>query len=235
MVELNKIYNEDCLEGMKRIADKSVDLILTDPPYNIARENNFATMGRSSIDFGEWDKGFDQFVWLNEVPRILTQNGSAIIFNDWKNVGEIAKYCESIGLVIKDMLRWEKTNPMPRNRDRRYVTDYECAIWVTNKKARWTFNRLSDTYQRPKFIYGVVGGKEKTGHPTQKPLKLMEELLEIHSNKGELVLDCFIGSGSTAIACLNTNRNFIGFELDETYFDLANERITSHINSLEHN
>ena len=134
MVELNKIYNEDCLEGMKRIEDNSIDLILTDPPYNIARENNFATMGRSSIDFGEWDKGFDQLVWLNEIPRILSQNGSAVIFNDWKNIGEIAKYCESIGLVIKDMLRWEKTNPMPRNRDRRYITDYECAIWLTNKK-----------------------------------------------------------------------------------------------------
>ena len=96
MIESNKIYNEDCLDGMKRIADKSVDLILTDPPYNIARENNFTTMGRSSIDFGEWDKGFDQFVWLNEIPRILTQNGSAIIFNDWKNVGE--KHLGDIGI-----------------------------------------------------------------------------------------------------------------------------------------
>ena len=114
MIELNKIYNEDCLEGMKRIEDKSVDLILTDPPYNIARENNFATMGRSSIDFGEWDKGFDQFVWLNEIPRILSQNGSAVIFNDWKNVGEIAKYCETIGLVIKDMLRWQTANAFER-------------------------------------------------------------------------------------------------------------------------
>ena len=157
-----------------------------------------------ALIFGEWDKGFDQFVWLNEIPRILSQNGSVVIFNDWKNVGEIAKYCESIGLVIKDMLRWEKTNPMPRNRDRRYVTDYECAIWVTNKKAKWTFNRGSDTYQRPKFIYGVVGGKEKTGHPTQKPLKLIEELLKIHSNKGDMVLDCFMGSGTTAIAAIWT-------------------------------
>ena len=229
MIELNKIYNEDCLDGMKRIEDKSIDLILTDPPYNIARENNFSTMGRTGIDFGEWDKGFDQFMWLNEIPRILTKNGSAVIFNDWKNIGEIAKYCESIGLVIKDMIRWEKTNPMPRNRDRRYITDYECAIWVTNKKGKWVFNRLSDTYQRPKFVYNVVGGSEKTDHPTQKPLKLMQDLIEIHSNENDIILDCFIRSGTTAIAAINTSRNFIGFELDETYFNLANERISSQL------
>jgi DNA modification methylase len=231
-IELNKIYNMDCLEGMKRIEDKSIDMILADPPYNIARDNNFTTMGRKGIDFGEWDKEFDQFTWLNEIPRILHKNGSVIIFNDWKNIGEIAKHCESIGLIIKDMLRWEKTNPMPRNRDRRYVTDFECAIWLTNKNAKWTFNRLSDTYQRPMFKYGIVSGKEKTIHPTQKPIKLIEELMLIHSNEGDIILDPFMGSGTTAIACINTNRNYIGFELDETYFEVAQKRIKKHLEHL---
>ena len=229
MLEINKIYNEDCLESMKRIDDKTINLILSDPPYNIAKDNNFTTMGRKGLDFGEWDKGFDHFSWLNEIPRILHKDGSVVIFNDWKNIGEIARHCESIGLVIKDMLRWEKTNPMPRNRERRYITDFECAIWLVNKNAKWTFNRLSDTYQRPLFKYGVVGGKEKTIHPTQKPIKLIEELVLIHSNEGDIILDTFIGSGTTAIACLNTNRGYIGFELDKTYFDMANKRIEEHI------
>ena len=218
------LYNGDCLELMKNIPDKLVDLILTDPPYNIARKNNFTTMGRSGIDFGEWDKGFDQFAWLNEIPRILNKNGSVIIFNDWKNVGEIAKYCESIGLVIKDMLRWRKTNPMPRNRDRRYITDFECAVWLTNKGAKWTFHRLGSNYQRPMFEYPVVAGTDKV-HPTQKPVALLEYLIKTYTNEGDLVLDNCMGSGSTGVACMNTKRNFIGMELDEKYFEIAKERI----------
>lgn len=219
------IKQGDCLELMKEIPDGGVDLILTDPPYNIARKNNFQTMGRSGIDFGEWDKGFDQFSWLKEIPRLLSKDGSVIIFNDWKNVGDIARYCEELGLVIKDLLRWQKTNPMPRNRDRRYVTDFECAVWLTNKNAKWTFNRISDTYQRPMFEHSIVSGSEKTIHPTQKPIKLMEELLRIHSNYNDVVFDPFMGSGSTCVACVNTNRHYIGFELDEKYFDIAKNRI----------
>ena len=219
------IKQGDCLELMKDIPDGSIDLILTDPPYNIARKNNFTTMGRAGIDFGEWDKGFEQLEWLAEIPRILKPDGSVVIFNAWANLGDIARRCEELGLVIKDMLRWVKTNPMPRNRDRRYITDYECAIWLTNKNAKWVFHRLSDTYQRPEFSYGVVSGKEKTTHPTQKPIALMEELLLIHSNEGDIVLDPFLGSGTTALAAVNTNRHYIGFELDEKYFDIACKRL----------
>lgn len=147
-------------------------------------------------------------------------------------MGDIAKYCENLGFVVKDMLRWIKTNPMPRNRDRRYITDYECGIWLTNTKAKWVFNRQDKNYQRPEFTYGVVSGKEKTIHPTQKPVKLMEELLKIHTNKNQLVLDPFMGSGSTGVACLNTNRNFIGIELDQKCFEIAKERIENTLKEL---
>ena len=214
----------DCIELMKYIPNDSIDLIATDPPYNIARKNNFRTMGRSGIDFGEWDKGFDQFGWLEHIPRILSKDGSVVIFNDWKNIGEIAKHCESLGLVIKDMLRWEKTNPMPRNRERRYITDFECAIWLTNKNAKWQFHRLNKSYQRPVFRHSVVSGAEKI-HPTQKPVKLMEEIIMIHSSPDAVVLDPFMGSGSTGVACVNTGRNFIGMELDDWYFGVAENRI----------
>jgi DNA modification methylase len=216
----------DCLEVMKTIPDNSIDAIITDPPYNIARKNNFKTMGRAGIDFGEWDKGFDLFSYIDEVPRILKKNGSVVIFNDWKNVGEIARYCESKGLVIKDMLRWEKANPMPRNRDRRYITDYECAIWCTNKNAKWTFNRQDDKYQRPLFKGALTKKSEKTYgvHTTQKPLWLMEELLKIHTNENDVILDMFMGSGTTMVACRNLNRNGIGIEMDENYFNIAVSR-----------
>ena len=132
-----QLYQGDCLEVMKNIPDKSVDLVLTDPPYNIARDNNFTTMGRAGIDFGEWDKGADLFSYIKEVSRVLTKDGSFVVFNDWKNLGDIARFAESLDFETKDMLRLKKTNPMPRNRDRRYVTDYECAVWFTKTEVEF--------------------------------------------------------------------------------------------------
>lgn len=211
----------DCLEKMKSIESDSVDLVLTDPPYNIARGNNFTTMGRAGIDFGEWDKGADLFTYINECYRVLAKNGSFIVFNDWKNLGDISRYAESLGFVTKDMIRLEKRNPMPRNRDRRYITDFECAIWFTMPKAKWVFNRQDDKYQRPKFVKSI----DKGFHPTQKSLSLMEDLLMIHSNKGDIIVDPFMGSGTTGLACKNLNRSFIGIEMDENYFNIAKNRI----------
>ena len=156
----------------------------------------------------------------------LDKNGSFIVFNDWKNLGDISRYAEDLGFVTKDMLRLEKTNPMPRNRDRRYITDYECAIWFTMPKAKWVFNRQHDKYQRPKFVHSI----DKGLHPTQKSLGLMTDLINIHSNEGDVVLDCFLGSGSTGVAAINTNRKFIGIELDKDYFAIAEQRINEATN-----
>jgi len=221
----------DCLKIMENLIEQgvTVDAIITDPPYNIARDNNFHTMGRKGIDFGEWDKDFDLFSWIDKGVQLLNKDGSMIIFNDWKNLGDICNYAESKGMIVKDMLRWEKSNPMPRNRDRRYITDYECAIWLVNKNAKWVFNRTDEKYQRPKFVGSLTPQNERTGHTTQKPVYLMEELIKIHTNQKDLVLDPFMGSGTTGIACKNLNRNFIGIELDDKYFKIAKERIEKHI------
>lgn len=224
MVDI-KLMKGDCLELMKEIPDGSVDMVLTDPPYNIARENNFKTMGRAGIDFGDWDKGFDLFSYIDEIPRIIKKGGNLVIFNDWKNLGDISRYAEDKGFVIKDIMRWEKINPMPRNRDRRFITDCEFAVWLVYGKGKWVFNRQSESYDRPLFKHGVVSGKEKTSHTTQKPVELMEDILLTLSEVGSVVLDPFMGSGSTGVACVNTNRNFIGIELDDEYFEIAEKRI----------
>jgi len=220
-----ELIQGDCLEKMKDIPDGSVDATITDPPYNIARDNNFNTMGRSGIDFGEWDKGADLFSYIDEVYRVLKNGGYFVVFNDWKNLGDIARYSEKLGFDTKDMIRLEKTNPMPRNRDRRYITDYECAVWFVKPKAKWTFNRQSDTYERPKFVASI----EKGLHPTQKNIKLMEWLIKIHTKETDTVLDPFMGSGSTGVACKNINRNFIGIELDPEYFKIAEKRINENL------
>lgn len=221
-----QLFKGDCLEVMKLIPDGSVDAIITDPPYNIAQKNNFTSMGRRGIDFGEWDKGFDLFSYIDLLPRICSKDANLVIFNDWKNVGEIAKYARDKGFEIKDMLRWEKSNPMPRNRDRRFVVDYEVAIWLTaSKKSKWVFNRQSDNYDRPLFRGALVPQSEKTEHTTQKPLWLMETIIKTLTNEQQTILDPFMGSGSTGVAAVNTGRRFIGIEMDDKYFEIAEQRI----------
>jgi site-specific DNA-methyltransferase (adenine-specific) len=143
------------------------------------------------------------------------------VFNAWRNLGLIADYAEKQGFDTKDMIRLEKSNPMPRNRDRRYITDYECAIWFVKNGAKWTFNRQDSKYQRPKFVASIESGL----HPTQKNLSLMENLVKIHSNQGDMVIDPFMGSGTTGVACKNLGRKFIGIEQNADYFDIAKNRI----------
>ena len=224
-----KLINGNNLDVLSDIPDNSIDLILTDPPYNISRKNNFESLNRAGIDFGYWDKNADLFTWIDKVPRIVKKGASIIIFNGWRNLNGIAERLEKNGFVVKDIIRWEKTNPMPRNRDRRYIVDYEFAIWAVEKHNKWIFNRQSDKYDRSEIRVPIASASEKAfgAHPTQKPVKLMEELLLRHSDKNDMVLDPFMGSGSTGIACLNTNRDFIGIELDENYFEIAKKRITT--------
>ena len=231
-----KLINGNNLDVLSDIPDNSIDLILTDPPYNISRKNNFESLNRAGIDFGDWDKNADLFTWIDKVPRIVKKGASIIIFNGWRNLNGIAERLEKNGFVVKDIIRWEKTNPMPRNRDRRYIVDYEFAIWAVEKHNKWIFNRQSSTYDRSEIKMPIASRAEKKfgAHPTQKPVKLMEELVMRHSNNNAIVLDPFMGSGSTGVAAINTNRDFIGIELDQTYFKIAENRINEAQTFLKH-
>lgn len=224
-----KLYKGDCLSVFKELGGLGVkfDAIITDPPYNISRENGFHTMGRAGIDFGEWDKNFDLTSWINSCEPLLKKGGNIVIFNDWKNMSKIVEELEKNGFEIKDLIRWKKTNPMPRNRDRRFITDYEVAVWAVKKGAKWTFNRLSDTYERPEIVCGITSKGEKLngGHPTQKPIEVMEWVINRLTDEGDLVLDPFMGSATTGVACINTNRRFIGVELEEEYFNMGCNRL----------
>lgn len=206
-----------------------VDHIITDPPYVISQKNNFSTMksaNRKGVDFGVWDANFDVTDWIEKYSKLVNENGSIIIFCSYRYISYIIDALEECGFVVKDFIEWKKSNPMPRNINRRYVQDTEFAIWAVNKKAKWVFNKPEDVpYLRSSFMTSTVSGLERTIHPTQKSLELMRHLVRIHSNENDVILDMFMGSGTTGVAALMENRKFIGIEISEQYFEIAKSRI----------
>lgn len=226
------IFNDDAYKKIDDFFTENliVDHIITDPPYNISKENNFSTMNhpRAGVDFGEWDKGkFDLFSWIRPYSKLISPDGSFIIFCSYKFISYIIDVLESeeVGFVVKDVLIWQKSNPMPRNINRRYVQDMEFAIWAVRKNAKWVFNKpVEIPYLRSLFKFSVVNGKEKNGHPTQKSLALMKEIISIHTNKNQVILDPFMGSGTTGIAALELGRKFIGIEKEINFFEISKNR-----------
>jgi DNA modification methylase len=227
------LYNSDAYEIIDTLYSKQikVDHIITDPPYNISQENNFNTMNnpRTGVDFGDWDRGkFNLYSWIPLYAKLLNANGSMIIFCSYRYISYLVDTLESesTGMIVKDIIVWQKSNPMPRNINRRYVQDMEFAIWAVKKNAKWVFNKpLDKPYLRSVFTTSLVSGSERLGHPTQKSLKLMQEIINIHTNDNQIILDPFMGSGTTGEAALRLGRRFIGIELNEKYFNLSTKRL----------
>lgn len=225
-----KLYNGDCLDIMNSLIKDGikVDTVITDPPYNISRPNNFKTMGsaaRVGMDFGEWDKNFDLVSWINPMSKLLKENANVVIFNAWENLSAIKNACEKNNIIIKRCLVLNKTNPAPFNRDRMFVNDVEFALWgVYNSKgepSNWTFNR----YHPVEKCVMNTQVQSSDLHPTMKDLLVIKHLVKLLSNENDIILDCFMGSGTTGVACKEYRRNFIGIEIDKKYFDIAQDRI----------
>lgn len=204
-----------------------VDAIITDPPYNISKENNFHTLlGRKGINFGDWDTNFNHLEWLSIYLSKLKKGGTLLIFCSIQQISSYIDYLEENGCTFKQLIRWVKTNPMPRNTSRLYLNDCEYCIWAVKDGDKWTFNKPEDKpYLLPEIKTGLCGGNEKTKHPTQKPLEVMEYLINIHTKPNDLILDPFMGSGSTGCASINLDRQFIGIEMDDEYYNIAISRI----------
>ena len=225
------LYNNDCLDIMKHIPKESIDLVITDPPYNISRETNFHTMkGRRGtvMDFGEWDKNADILSYIHPLSNVLNVGSNVVIFNCWENLGNIAKIMKSNDITPKRCLVLNKSNPAPFNRDRLFVNDVEFAIWGVYKNKKWVFNRQD---KLEKCIFGTTVQSKKY-HPTMKDIKVIIKLVEILSNPNQIVIDPFLGSGTTAIACEKLNRRWIGIELSEDYCEIAKTRIKAVSNNL---
>lgn len=212
------------------IEDNSIDCILTDPPYNISRETNFHTLKgaiRQGMDFGNWDKEFNLTDYISLLPRVLKENSNVVIFNAWENLGEIANVCRDFNITPKRCLVLSKSNPAPFNRDRMFVNDVEFAIWgiynSKSKPSKWTFNR-ENALERCVIPTTVQSSKYPS---TMKDLKVMEYLVRVLTNPNDTVLDLFMGSGTTGVACKNLGRDFVGIEVDSKYYNIAKERIYS--------
>lgn len=224
------LLHGDMIEWMQLLPKESIDLILVDPPYNISKESNFHTMKdrknqRTGTNFGEWDYDFSNSEWIKQSSRVLKKGGSLVAFNDFKMAGEIIQIATENSLIYKDTLIWHKTNPMPRNRDGRYIPNIEMLQWYV-KKGKWTFNRQNEKYESCILSYpSESGGGFKRYYPTQKPIKIIEYLLKLHSDEGNIILDNALGSGTTAIACEKNNRKWIGIEKEEEYCDITVNRL----------
>jgi site-specific DNA-methyltransferase (adenine-specific) len=223
MLEINKIYNMDCLEGMKSIPDKSIDLVITDPPYDIQTSG----AGIYKQDDKQYIKelnfmkdGFSSEV-LDELCRVLRKI-NIYIFCSQKQIIPLLDYFVKGKNCNYNLLTWHKTNPIPACGNK-YLTDTEFILFFREKgvKVHGTFKSKFTYYLTP------LNQKDKKlyGHPTVKPLNTVQNFVINSSLPNSTILDPFMGSGTTAVACINTNRNYIGFEIDPDYYKIAEERI----------
>lgn len=251
----NKIHLGDCVEVMKKIESGSIDCCITDPPYNISGYDDKKEIGWlksnktwvkeksfTKID-AEWDKfkddDYEQFTikWLTEIKRILKPNGNIAIFGSYHNIFKIGYLLEKLDLKIINSLVWYKRNAFPNITQRMFCESTEYVIWATNNNKKnaknWTFN-----YKLMKEINGGVQMRNmfdipntKTSeksfgkHPSQKPLALINNLIYALTNENDIVIDPFLGSGTTCVSAKKLKRHYLGIEQNEEYFELAKKRI----------
>lgn len=230
-MEINKIYHQDCFAGMEQMIKEGmkVDLIVTDPPYilgghktdgggNSAITQRVKRMAKTiewiANDF-DWERCFELFLKLQDTPNML-------IFCSNKQLSRTMKFFEDKGISTTCLI-WHKTNPIPAVHNT-YASDIEFVVFVRGDGA--TFNAATTPFDYKKKVYtsGIVPTHDRL-HPTQKDLKHICRLVELHSNEGDLVLDAFMGSGTTAIACIKHKRNFIRFELNDEFYKVATKRV----------
>ena len=222
-----QLMQGDCLELMKSIPDKSVDMVLTDPPYMVnhttggASTSKLANKWRGNILAGNSIMDFRKDVrfadWMKDIYRIVKDGAHVYVFCNDKNMNELLCASFDVGFRLANILVWVKNNACP---NRYYMKNCEFIVFLYKGKAIPINVMGSKTANQ----YANIPGKQKK-HPTQKPIPLLQDIIQNSSKHGETVFDPFMGSGSTGVACVNTGRSFIGMELDAGYFKIASERI----------
>lgn len=217
----------DCLDVMRGIPDASIDAVITDPPYALNGETGKSVqhIGRKNpirLSFGEWDNDIDWDKFYKQVSRILKPNGTIYTFASHKTFGDIFKAMNST-FYRTNFFVWHKPNPAIQIRKTSYLSSCELILWSHGEGHTFNFSNQSDMHNHWEGIYPM--GREKNGHPTQKPIALIERFVKTSSNEGDTILDPFMGSGTTGVACVKLNRDFIGIEINPQYYAIAQRRI----------
>ncbi len=220
----------DSKELIKRVPDNYVDLILTDPPYNIGKYStgNIPLPGRTPInnDLAEWDHvDFYPEEWADEFIRVLKPTGNLFIFTTYNQLGKWHQ-CLDHRFDVSQFMIWHKKNPTPKIFKSGFLNSCEMIFCCWNKGHTWNF--ISQREMHNFIESSICIGKErlsKPRHPAQKPTVILKKMICIATNEGDVVFDPFMGVGSTGIAALSQNRRFVGFEIDGTYYNAAKERI----------
>jgi len=245
---LDQIIVSDCIEAMNRLPERCVDLVFADPPYNLQLRQELYRPNLTRVDAvdDEWDKfesfeAYDQFTtaWLTAARRVLKDTGTLWVIGTYHNIFRIGKILQDLGFWILNDIIWVKTNPMPNFRGVRFTNAHETLIWAQKHKGKpYTFNyadlkALNDDLQmRSDWYIPLCTGKERLrvngekAHATQKPEALLTRILLATTKLGDVVLDPFLGTGTTAAVAKRLGRRWIGIERDPQYAVLAERRVT---------
>ena len=229
---MDKFKQTDSLSLMKELEKETVDLVLTDPPYIISKPSGFKSVKTGverfavSTEHGEWDKAEnfsleDLGDSIKEYYRVIKKHGTMITFCDLWKISDVKRLMEDAGFKQIRFIEWIKTNPVPLNSGRNYLSNAREVALLGVKVSKPTFH---SKYDNGLYQYPICHEKGRF-HPTQKPYKFMQDLIEKHSNPGEVVMDTFAGSATTLVAAKNLHRKYIGCELDQEYYDKAVVRL----------
>lgn len=219
---LGKLYYGNCIPILKSFPSKSVDLIVTDPPYLIEYKTNHRIDKKHDFT-REIPNDSNRILiqkFLYESYRILKDNKAMYVFCSWKTVDLFKTMIKQAGFIIRNMIIWVKNNWTAGDLEAQFGQRYEIIILGNKGRAKIRGKRLTDVW----FFDRVAGNKQL--HQNQKPLDLIKQCIEKHSDEGDLVLDPFLGSGTTAVACELLNRRWIGIEIQKKYCDIAKKRLS---------
>jgi site-specific DNA-methyltransferase (adenine-specific)/modification methylase len=253
---MNKIFKSDCVNFMtNKLSPSSIDMIFADPPYNLSGKSLKLEGNTTGGDWykvnEEWDTyvgdDYQQFCddWIAAAKRVLKDNGSIYVCASQHNLANIMASLEKCGLKVNNVIVWQKSNPMPNMTRRVFTHSVEFVVWAVAGKG-WIFNaeelkRINPDQQkdgspramRDVWTFPVVQGQERLRnddgralHPTQKPLELVKRTIVASTNKGGIVFDPFMGSGTTAVAAKTLGRKYVGTEMNAKYIAAARKRIT---------